>query len=116
MDPADQFAMEGLDPANRFAMDRLNMAFAAEFITDGKPLLKGLFLGIMTENTQMLVDHIKHLPLGLALVANIGENVATVKVYDNYVEDSLKLHVMLSNLWDIEDQLYRLWIEVNGAI
>ena len=36
----------------------------------------------------MLVDHIKHLQLGLALVANIGENVATVKVYDNYIEDS----------------------------
>ena len=47
---------------------------------------------------------------------NIGENVATVKIYDNYVEDSLKLHVTLSNLQDIEDQLYRLWIEVNGVI
>ena len=65
---------------------------------------------------QMLIDHLKHLHLGLALVVNIGENVATVKIYDNYVEDSLKLHVTLSNLWDIEDQLYRLWIEVNGVI
>ena len=116
MDPTDQFVFEGLDPANHFAMDGLNMAFATEFITDGKPLPKGLFLDIMTEKTQMLVDHIKHLQLGLALVVNIGENVATVKVYDNYVEDSLKLHVTLSNLWDIEDQLYRLWIEVNGVI
>ena len=43
MDPTDQFAFEGLDPANCFAMDRLNMAFAAEFVVDGKPLLKGLF-------------------------------------------------------------------------
>ena len=49
MDPTDQFAFEGLDPANHFAMDGLNMAFATEFITDGKPLLKGLFLDIMTE-------------------------------------------------------------------
>ena len=38
MDPADQFAFEGLDPANHFAINRLNMAFAAEFITDGKTL------------------------------------------------------------------------------
>ena len=116
MDPTDQFAFKGLDPANHFAMDGLNMVFAAEFITDGKPLPKGIFLDIMTEKIQMLMDHIKHLQLGLALVANIGENVATVKVYDNYVEDSLKLNVMLSNLWDIEDQLYRLSIEVNGVI
>ena len=49
MDPTDQFAFEGLDPANCFAMDGLNMAFAAEFVADGKPLLKGLFLDIMTE-------------------------------------------------------------------
>ena len=58
----------------------------------------------------MLVDHLKHLHLGLSLVANISETVATMKIYDNYVVDSLKLHVTISNLWDIEDQLYRLWI------
>ena len=116
MDPTDQFAIEGLDPANWFAMEGLNMVFAAELAADGKPLPKGLFLDIMTEKTQMPIDHLKHLHLGLALVANIGENVATVKMYDNYVEDSLKLHVTLSYLWDIEDQLFRLWIEVNGVI
>ena len=87
-------------------MEGLNMAFAAKLRTDGKPLPKGLFLDIMTEKTQMLVDHIKHLQLGLALVANISENVVTVKVYDNYAVDPLRLHVTLSNLWDIEDQLY----------
>ena len=39
------------------------MAFAAEFEADGKPLPKGLFLDIMTEKTQMLMDHLKHLHL-----------------------------------------------------
>ena len=52
----------------------------------------------MTEKTQMLIDHLKHLQLGLSLVANISKNVATVKVYDNYTVDSLKLHVTISNL------------------
>ena len=65
------------------------MAFAAELAIDGIPLPKGLFLVIMTEKTQMLIDHLKHFHLGLALVAKIGENVATVKIYDNYAEDSL---------------------------
>ena len=104
MDPAYKF--ENLDPANQFTMEGLNMAFATELVTDRKPLPKGLFMDIMTEKTQMLVDHIKHLQLGLTLVANVGENVVTVKVYDNYAVDSLRLHVTLSNLWDIEDQLY----------
>ena len=92
------------------------MAYAAELVHEGTPLPKGLFLDIMTEKTQMLVDHIKHLHLGLVLVADIGENVVTVKLYDNQAVDSLRLHVTLSNLWDIEDQLYQLWIEVNSVI
>ena len=69
------------------------------------------FLDIMTEKNQMLINHLKHLHLGLVLVVNIGKNMATVKIYDTYVEDSLKLHFTISNLWDIEDHLYRLWIE-----
>ena len=92
------------------------MAFAAELVCDGKPFPKDLFLDIMIEKIQMLVTHLKHLQLGLALVVNISDNVAVIKVFDIYLEDSLKLHVTISNLWDIEDQLYRLWTEVNGII
>ena len=105
-----------MDPGNLFAMEGENMAFAAELAADGKDLPKGLFLDIMIEKTQMLITHLKHLDLGLALVTNISENMATVKIYDTYVEDSLKLHFTVSNLWDIEDQLYRLWTEVNGVL
>ena len=105
-----------LDPTNQFAMQGLNMAFAAELTHEGKPLPKMLFIDIMMEKTQMLINHLKHLHLGLSLTANISENIANVKLYDNYAINSLLLHVTISNLWDIEDQLYRLWIEVNGVI
>ena len=105
-----------MDPANQFTMEGENMAFAAELAADGKDLSKGLFLDIMIEKTQMLHNHLKHLHLGLALVENISENMVTVKIYDTYVEDSLKLHFNVLNLWDIEDQLYRLWIKVNGVL
>ena len=64
----------------------------------------------------MLQHHLKHLDLRLVLVANIGRNMATIKLCDTFVEDSLKLHFTISNLWDIEDQLYRLWTEVNGVV
>ena len=49
-------------------------------------------------------------------MANISENVATVRLYNNYAINFLLLHVTISNLWDIEDQLFRLWIEVNSVI
>ena len=92
------------------------MAFTAELTHEGKPLPKMLFIDIVMEKTQMLINHLKHLHLGLSLTANISENIATVKMYDNYAVNSLLLHVTVSNLWDIEDQLFRLWIEVNGVI
>ena len=48
-----------LDPAKRFAMEALNMAFTATLHRDGKPLPKLLFIDVMVEKTQCLINHIK---------------------------------------------------------
>ena len=115
MEPA--FMLGDLDPANRFAMEGLNMPFAAELHRNGKPLPKLLFIDIMVEKTQKLIEHINHHHLGLSLTANIGENSAIIKMYDNYATvNSQLLHVTISNLWDLEMQLWRLLIKVNGVI
>ena len=96
-----------LDLANRFAMEGLNMAFAAELHREGKPLPKLLFVDVMVEKTQKLIDHIQHHHLGLSLVSNINENMATIKMFNNYTTVNAQLlHVMISNLWDLEDQLF----------
>ena len=106
-----------LDLTNLFVMEGLNMAFAAELKREGKPLPKLLFVDVMVEKIQKLIEHIKHHHLGLSLVANINENMATVKIFDNYATiNSQLLHVTISNLWDLEDQLFRLWVEVNGVL
>ena len=65
--------LNDLDTANWFAMGGLNMAFAAELTCEGKPLSKTLFIDIMMEKTQMLINHLKHLHLGLSLTANISK-------------------------------------------
>ena len=39
--------------------------------------------------------------------------MAVFKFYDTREEDSLKLHVTLSNLGDIEEQICVLWQQVN---
>ena len=115
MDPA--FMLGHLDLANRFVMEGHNMAFTAELHREGRPLLKLLFVDIMVEKTQKLINHIQHHHLGLSLVANINENMATVKMFDNYATvNSQLLHMTILNLWDLEDQLFRLWVEVNGVI
>ena len=101
MDPA--FMLGHLNLTNRFAMEGLNMAFAAELHRDGKPLPKLLFIDILVEKTQKLIEHINH-HLRLSLTANIGENSAVIKMYDNYATvNSQLLHVTISNLWDLEN-------------
>ena len=115
MDPA--LLLGHIDPANNFAMGGLNMAFTTELLLEGKPLPKMLFIDMMVKKTQILIEHIKNHHLGLSLTANTGENTAVVKMYDNFATvNSQLLHITISNLWDLENQLWRLYIEVNGII
>ena len=50
------------------------------------------------------------------MVASVTNTVATIKFYDKNLEDSQLLMVTVSNLPDLEDQLYHLWIEVHGLL
>ena len=58
-------------------MGGLNMAFTRELLLEGKPLPKTLFLNVMVEKTQILIEHIKNHHLGLSLTANIGEEYSS---------------------------------------
>ena len=71
----------------------------------------------MVEKTQILIEHIKNHHLGLCLTVNISENTAIIRMYDNFATvNSQLLHITLSNHSDLENQLWRLYIEVNGII
>ena len=54
----------------------------------------------------MLKKHLKTIQSDLVICANIGPNMATFKLYNIKEEDSLKLHITISNLGDINKQLY----------
>ena len=76
-----------------------------------------LFLDVMVEKTQKLIYHIKNHHLGLCLTANIGANIANIRMYGNFATvNSQLLHVTITNHSDLENQLWRLYIEVNGII
>ena len=71
----------------------------------------------MVKKKQRLIQHINHHHLGLSLTANIGENLANIRMYNNYTTvNSQLLHVTILNLSDLENQLWRLYIEVNSVI
>ena len=55
------------------------MAFPAKLHRDGKPLPKLLFIDIMVEKTQKLIEHIQHHHLGLSLTTNIVKTLPQLK-------------------------------------
>ena len=99
-----------------FSVNGLNMEFAINLIMNGCSKPDGLFVNILTEKCQLIHKHIKSSKDCLLMVANINRMVATIKLFDRNLEDSQLLHYTISNHCDLEEQLYRLWIEVHGIL
>ena len=74
---------------------------------------KDLFIKLMIKKANVIKDHLKNSIDQLIIVANIGPTMAVFKFYDLKEEDSLKLHMTLSNLGDIEEQIHQLWQQLN---
>ena len=105
-----------MDASFEFSFNSLNMEFTINLAADGHSVPDLLFVDIMTEKCQLLHQHIKSSKDCLMLVANIGHKMDTIKLFDKNLMDSQLLHFTVSNLWDLEEQLYRLWIEVCGVL
>ena len=105
-----------MDAAFEFSVNGLNMEFAINLIADGHDVPSGLFIDILTEKCQLIHKHIKASKDCLMMVANISNTVATIRLFDRDLEDSQLLHCTISNHTDLEEQLYRLWIEVWGIL
>ena len=105
-----------MDPTFEFSVNGLNMEFTIHLAADGHSIPDLLFVDILTEKCQLLHQHICSSKDCLMLVANIGCTMATIKLFDKNIMDSQLLHFTVSNLWDLEEQLYRLWIEVHGVL
>ena len=110
MDPHQLISLVG--PANNFAMGGLPMQLTKVLLMEGKSLPKELFLDVMVKKTQKLIDFIKSHHIGLCLTANIGANTAVIRLYDNFATvNTLLLQVTVSNLPDLENQLFQLDVD-----
>ena len=81
-----------------------------------KKMPKVLFVQKLIDKYLMLKKHLKARECDLRLIANISPNMASFKLYNIREEDSQKLHVTISNLGDIDEQLYQLWIQLNPLL
>ena len=105
-----------MDHALEFSVNGLNMEFAINLAADGHSIPDLLFVDILTEKCQLLHQQICSHKDCLMLVVNIACKMANIKLFDKNKLDSQLLHVTVSNLWDLEDQLYCLWIEVEWSL
>ena len=71
------------------------------------------FVDTFTEKAEMLKKHLKDTHSDLVTCAHIGPNMATFKLFNQLEEDSLKLCYTLSNLGNLQDQLYQLCVQLN---
>ena len=115
MDPHQLIGL--VRPANNFMMGGMPMHIARILLKEGHSLPRHLFYDVMVEKTQILIDFIKNHHLGLCLTANIGGNTAVVQAYDNFATINTQLlQVKISNLTDLENQLFQLYTEIHGIV
>ena len=101
-----------MEAAFEFAVNGFLMEFTIGLVMDRHLIPGGFFVDILTEKCKLIHKHIKEAKDCLMMVASVTNTVATIKFYDKNLEDSQLLMVTVSNLPDLEDQLYHLWIEV----
>ena len=74
------------------------------------------FVQLLAEKSNMLKNHLKDTQSSLVMCANIGPNTTIFKLNNTLVEDSLKFLYTISNLENLGEQLYQLWLQLNSLM
>ena len=74
------------------------------------------FRGVMEKKAEMLRKYLNAIGNPLVFSSHCGHTMVTFKFYPHDEEDSLRLHYTFSNLGDLEDQLYFLWVQLNYVL
>ena len=105
-----------MEAAYEFALNGENMDFALYRIREGHPVPARHFIDILTEKCQLINQYLYSTRDCLLVVANITNNTASIKFHDIHYENSELLHITLSNMPNLEDQLMFLWTEVRDFL
>ena len=74
------------------------------------------FVQLLIEKANIIKNHLKNRQSPLVICTNIRVNMAIFKLFNQNEENSLKLHVTISNMSDIEEQLHHLWLQINFVL
>ena len=64
------------------------------------------FQSVIEGKAEMIRKYLRDMDHPLVFSTHIAPNMETFKFYSHQEEDSLKFHFTLSNLGDLQDQLY----------
>ena len=104
-------------PANNFAVGGTPMHLAWIILQDRHTLPSHLFMDVLTEKTQTLLEFISIRHVGLCMMANIRALTATLRVYDTFTATITQLfQVMITNTLDLENQLFHLYTEIHTLV
>ena len=106
-----------MEAVYEFALNGPNMEFALYRIREGHPIPGRLFIDIIAEKYQLINKHLCRVIDHLVIMASITNTTASIRFHDIDLEDDNQiLHVTLTNLPDLEDQLIHLWMEVHDLL
>ena len=79
-------------------------------------LPEDFFQNTIEEKAEMIQKYLRDMGDPLVFTIHIGPSMATFKFYSHQEENSLKLHYTFSNLGDLQEQLYFLWVQFNYVL
>ena len=79
-------------------------------------LPKDFFQNMIEEKAEMIRKYLSAMGDPLVFTTHIGPNMVSFKFYSHQEEDSFKLHYTFSNLGDLQEQLYFLWVQLNYVL
>ena len=95
-----------MDATFEFSFTSINMEFAIHLTADGQSVPEGLFINIIVEKCQLLHQYLKSSKDCLTLVTNINDENAFIKINDQDIMETPLIKYTISNLYDLEEQLY----------
>ena len=105
-----------MDIAYDFALSGELMEFALGLIKQKRKVPAALFVDILTEKCQLIIQYLWSIRDCLVLVPNISKDQVSIKLHDTHYEISEMKHITLTNQPDLDDQLIYLWTEVRDLM
>ena len=105
-----------MEAAFEYSFSGMNMDFAIHLTADRTPIPEGLFVNIVAEKCLLLRWYLTSAVECLTLVTNVSKDTAKIQFIDRDIVETPLLQFTISNLYDLEEQFYTLWMKARKVL